>query len=1529
MVHLIDSFIRLPPTARYIMAALGVTSIAGILRGSGISWRVVAVLGIGLAAVAALVLVYLLILRAIRKKKADPFERQIREAGGMVPSTVSDAADRARLDEMRKKFEKGIATFREKGKDLYSLPWFVIIGEPGSGKTEAIRHCGIGFPPGLQDELQGTGGTLNMDWWFTNDAVILDTAGRLTFGDVESTDSREWSEFLKLLKKTRPNCPINGLIVTIPVDSLIKDDAATVERKGGRIARQLDLIQSNLGVRFPVFLVVTKADMLTGFRQFFADLRDPQLQHQIMGWSNPDSIDDTFDASKVEQYLGNVQDSITRRRYTKLLEPTNHGEKGVTTRADMVDELYAFPEAIGRITSRLRRYLELIFVGGEWASKPLFLRGIYFTSSMQHGEALDTELAEALGVAVESLHEAAWPDDRAYFLRDVFKEKVFRERGLVTNAANARQRQRSRRMLVIGAGAIATAIAAALITWAVIGYRGALDPQARFWSDARTRFLDQLTLQRRKGGGVDVDNHRWQIVRRTDSTGGGYDGPFKYNQPDDTQGTRFAAFLPESQVKSQVEINIPAAFRLVAMLKGEGATNLFLNERIDASRALFETAIIAPLTRATSLGTAGNSVDWNSDDAVAALANLIDIEIAAEAPAPRALSASARDVHDPSRSFQIAPMLRFALLNDPDAPTEELAAEAASLQDVADWLYTSGAGNVDWPSPDVAALVHPADVSSAINSYVASSNARLRGAGGELKSLRDLQAALERLAEAERELLTLTNYRERPNDLRLEDWKSRYAAYLAAHDALGPALGSFEGTSLASAWRARFAKIRSDVERDYDILLAAAVQQPEGAVNISTWHRPAEGSGETAGANADGPPTTTAVPIPKGAEARVASLEAGFKNVLAYAESDEVSRIEAALAALDTLYLESVGTNGERRYQLRAEMYQRADALLDSDTSADEWAFGTTAQALAGIRGKLDAARSEIITRARLAGWPGEAEATANASDPVIGHASAARTVAADLIADHLAGEMRQEEIARGFTSRLASYNDAQALEVAIAQQASGSGPAVRLPDVPFSILAETRKAGTTIAGEAGFHPSPAAGLFRDWQAAHAVLSTRADSARLEALRTLIFDYATRYASYWTDAGSSDVIGQLSVNPRLSWSEFQSLLEPAEQSRITAALLGYAEDVRDNALRDLTSLNPAALDARLIDDVKQRLSDAAAIARPTPEFTNEYELVLRSWKRLPDKALDAGQMVLRSIERGDRTDKFIYSRAAGRFGITDLIDRFWARFSHESLELLATEVAKDANAAFAEIEGKYRRFPLGPYTVGGNALTPEEVNQARATVQFALISDGGNARETGFAFEIEELINKLRSPLSADRMAVVNDMAAILRSLPEEGAHRMTVSVLPADAAATNPPPATPVWHFIAIGQGQSPPRTEKVNSILQPVTFGTFATPGPPLSLAFKKAAVADEPDASVQLKPHGASSSMRPVFESQWPLLELLAVAHSVEIDPADARAWRIELRVSGEIGGQTREHALWLRVTFDDAAIPPQVVKRWRSE
>lgn len=415
-----------------------------------------------------------------QKQQSQQFGGDISQHSSATPRPLSDPGQRARLDDMRKKFQSGVEAYKSRGKDLYKLPWYVIVGEPGSGKTEAIRHSNVGFPPGMQDEFQGVGGTINMNWWFTNQAVVLDTAGRLMFEDVKPGETSEWKEFLNLLKKNRPNCPINGLFLVIPSDSLIKDSAEAIQKKAGKIAQQLDVIQRVLDVRFPVFVVVTKCDKINGFREFFDGLNDPQLQHQMMGWSNPSPLDEPFKPELVDKHLAQVAARLRRRRLGLLRDPVSENPDG--RRTDEVDSLYALPHSLELLSSRLRRYLETIFVAGEWSAKPLFLRGIYFSSSMREGSALDKELADVLQVSVDELPEGkVWERERAYFLRDLFLEKVFREKGLVTRATNTKRMLRGQQIALYGFGFLSLAVFSVVAWFALGNLRSSVKDHGDVW----------------------------------------------------------------------------------------------------------------------------------------------------------------------------------------------------------------------------------------------------------------------------------------------------------------------------------------------------------------------------------------------------------------------------------------------------------------------------------------------------------------------------------------------------------------------------------------------------------------------------------------------------------------------------------------------------------------------------------------------------------------------------------------------------------------------------------------------------------------------------------------------------------------------------------------------------------------------------------------------------------------------------------------------------------------------------------------
>ena len=144
------------------------------------------------------------------------------------PEKERPSAEAAKL---RERFEEAVATLKKRsGHSLYSLPWYVFIGAPGSGKTTALLNSGLKFP--LEQRVgraavRGVGGTRNCDWWFTDEAVFLDTAGRYTTQDSDAaSDSEGWKEFLSLLGQYRKRRPVNGIVLTISAqDLMVQGDA--------------------------------------------------------------------------------------------------------------------------------------------------------------------------------------------------------------------------------------------------------------------------------------------------------------------------------------------------------------------------------------------------------------------------------------------------------------------------------------------------------------------------------------------------------------------------------------------------------------------------------------------------------------------------------------------------------------------------------------------------------------------------------------------------------------------------------------------------------------------------------------------------------------------------------------------------------------------------------------------------------------------------------------------------------------------------------------------------------------------------------------------------------------------------------------------------------------------------------------------------------------------------------------------------------------------------------------------------------
>jgi len=326
------------------------------------------------------------------------------------------------VDLLRKRFEDALGALRK----ARFLPWYLFIGAPGSGKTTALLNAGLRFPLGDprtgEQGLPDAAGTRDCDWWFTDQAVLVDTAGRYTTQESgDQADAAAWLGFLDLLKRFRPREPLNGVIITLSMAELVDGDERELARYAGHVRDRVRELYARLGVRLPIYLMVTKTDLLAGFNEYFSEF---DAQQRAQAWGT--TFDPTEQARGIAERFREEFARLERRLYA-LLPERLQAARELQKRAT----IYRFPQQF-RITGPLiGRFLGAAF-GGEWAGEPPFVRGVYFSSGTQEGSPIDRVLgALARDFNLErKVQLSAGGMGKSYFLKRLLNEVVFSESGL-------------------------------------------------------------------------------------------------------------------------------------------------------------------------------------------------------------------------------------------------------------------------------------------------------------------------------------------------------------------------------------------------------------------------------------------------------------------------------------------------------------------------------------------------------------------------------------------------------------------------------------------------------------------------------------------------------------------------------------------------------------------------------------------------------------------------------------------------------------------------------------------------------------------------------------------------------------------------------------------------------------------------------------------------------------------------------------------------------------------------------------------
>ncbi|WP_227245157.1 type VI secretion system membrane subunit TssM [Paraburkholderia caribensis] len=440
------------------------------------------------------------------KKEPSPAADRLRDVEARFNSAL------IRLKAMRTG-ARGVGRLFQGTRYLYELPWYLSLGSNASGKTTALLNAGLTFPLGASMQRAGAS-TKNVDWWLTNDAVLIDTAGhytrhgtstvnvlteppRLSNPDQRETaplaaatsatatttlapastsqpaaaddlaqkiDAAEWTGFLDLLRRHRPRAPINGALVSVNLDILTAPDPAVRSAEADVLRARLAELRSTLGIRFPVYVLITQMDRMPGFIDYFSSLTE-ESRAQMWGFTLPLTNGSTPGnlAVRCDGELRQLATRIAGSVNTRLEDEYD---------ADRRRRLATLPEAFSALTAPLVELLSQLFLDSRYDDTQLHatLRGAYFTSAVQGGSPVVAEpltivqrLAAGLGKEIVT-HPARAEGHQSYFLHDLFTKVVFPEAHLVS--PNLRWEYRFRVLRLLG-----HALAVLLFVWLASGLR--------------------------------------------------------------------------------------------------------------------------------------------------------------------------------------------------------------------------------------------------------------------------------------------------------------------------------------------------------------------------------------------------------------------------------------------------------------------------------------------------------------------------------------------------------------------------------------------------------------------------------------------------------------------------------------------------------------------------------------------------------------------------------------------------------------------------------------------------------------------------------------------------------------------------------------------------------------------------------------------------------------------------------------------------------------------------------------------------
>lgn len=226
--------------------------------------------------------------------------------------------------EMETKFNGAVELLGKKGYSFAALPAYLVIGESGGGKSLAIEKSGLRWQSSVEqptdeqsdEPRKGRGGTMGMEWWFAEEAMLIDTAGETP--ENEDYENDAWKRVpSRTAQEVAGDEPAQRGDDLHPCPCLLyESDKRAMLDKARRTRSRLRALRDEFGLRFPVWIMVSKADKVPGFTEFVNSVTDVlDMQRQFFGWTNSEKdLDKPFDPAAIPGKFAEIAAAMQRRR---------------------------------------------------------------------------------------------------------------------------------------------------------------------------------------------------------------------------------------------------------------------------------------------------------------------------------------------------------------------------------------------------------------------------------------------------------------------------------------------------------------------------------------------------------------------------------------------------------------------------------------------------------------------------------------------------------------------------------------------------------------------------------------------------------------------------------------------------------------------------------------------------------------------------------------------------------------------------------------------------------------------------------------------------------------------------------------------------------------------------------------------------------------------------------------------------------------------------------------------------------------